>query len=146
MRPKFLKFIFWGFFRLLNQSLGCTFLSFENSKSWIDFFISLLPFWIQYLEFRKFKNFYLRIEFCDAKKPFREKRKLKTKTTQRKILKNILECTEESAALGRRMPWANRLFLKSMKGMISVISVQVSSKKLDFPSLKKIDLIFKIKK
>ena len=42
----------------------------------------------------------------------------------------------ESAALGRRMPWANRLFSKSMKGkilnflheaeeMISVISVQV---------------------
>ena len=43
---------------------------------------------------------------------------------------------EESAALGRRIPWANRLFSKSMEGkvlnflhevekMISVISVQV---------------------
>ena len=55
-----------------------------------------------------------------------------------------------------RQPWANRLFSKSMKGkilnflhevekMISVISVQVYSKKLNFPSLKKIDLIFKSK-
>ena len=55
------------------------------------------------------------------------------------------------------MPWVNRLFSKSMKGkilnflyqvekMISVISVQVQSKKLDFPSLKKIDLIFKRQK
>ena len=54
----------------------------------------------------------------------------------------------ESAALGRRMPWANRLFSKSMKTeimnflhevekMILVIAVHVSSKKLDFPSLKK---------
>ena len=54
----------------------------------------------------------------------------------------------ESAVLGRRMTWANRLFSKSMKGnilnflhevekMISVISVQVLSEKLDFPFLKK---------
>ena len=54
------------------------------------------------------------------------------------------------------MPSANRLFSKSMKGkflnflgevekMISVICVQVYSKKLDFPSLKK-DLIFKRQK
>ena len=54
----------------------------------------------------------------------------------------------DPAALGRRVPWANRLFSKSMIGkilsflhevekMISVISVQVESKKLDFPSLKK---------
>ena len=45
-------------------------------------------------------------------------------------------CRGESAALGRRMPWANRFVSKSMKGkilnflreveeMISVISVQV---------------------
>ena len=45
-------------------------------------------------------------------------------------------CREESAALGRRIPWANRLFSESTKGkilnflhevekMISVISVQV---------------------
>ena len=63
----------------------------------------------------------------------------------------------ESAALGRRTPWADRLFSKSMKGkisnylhgvekIISVISVQVYSKKLDFFSLKKIDLIFKRQK
>ena len=62
-------------------------------------------------------------------------------------------CSQRSQ-LGRRMPWANRLFSKSMKGkilnflhdiekMISVISVQVGPKKLNFPSLKKIDLIFK---
>ena len=55
----------------------------------------------------------------------------------------------ESAALGRRMPWASRLFSKSVKGkilnflyqvqkMISVISVKVQSKKLDFPSSKKL--------
>ena len=48
----------------------------------------------------------------------------------------LLRSREESAALGRRMPWANRLFSKSMRGkilnflrevekMISVISVQV---------------------
>ena len=47
-----------------------------------------------------------------------------------------LKCTGESAALGWRMPWANHLFPKSMKGkilnflhevekMISVISVEV---------------------
>ena len=47
-----------------------------------------------------------------------------------------VRCRGDSAALGQRMPWANRLFLKSMKGifllflhkvekMISVISVQV---------------------
>ena len=63
----------------------------------------------------------------------------------------------DSAVLDRRKPWANRLFLKSMRGnilnilhevekMISVISVQVYSKKLNFPSLKKIDLIFKKQK
>ena len=45
------------------------------------------------------------------------------------------------------MPWANRLFSKIMKGkilnflrevekVILVIDVQVSSKKLDFPSLR----------
>ena len=53
-----------------------------------------------------------------------------------KKLTNILHSRGESAAFGRRMPWANRLFSKSMKGkflnflheiekMISVISVQV---------------------
>ena len=62
-----------------------------------------------------------------------------------------------SAALGWRMPWANRIFSKSINGkilnflhevekMISVISVQVLSKKLDFPPLKKTDLIFKKQK
>ena len=66
----------------------------------------------------------------------------------------ICNCRGESAAWGRRMRWANRLFSKSMKGKIlnflhevektmSVISVQVKSNKFDFPSLKKIDLIFK---
>ena len=51
------------------------------------------------------------------------------------------------------MPWANRLFSKSMNGkilnflheveeVISVISIQGQSKILDFLSLKKIDLIF----
>ena len=45
-------------------------------------------------------------------------------------------CRGDSVALGRRMPWADRLFLKSMEGtilnflhevekIISVISVQV---------------------
>ena len=54
----------------------------------------------------------------------------------------------ESAALAQRMPWANRLFSKSIKGkvlnflhefdkMISVISVEGGTNKLDFPSLKK---------
>ena len=54
----------------------------------------------------------------------------------------------ESSAFGQCMPWMNRLFSKSMKRkiltflhevekMISVISVQVYSKKWDFPSLKK---------
>ena len=72
-------------------------------------------------------------------------------------LSNYGMCRGESAALGRRMPWTNRLFSKSMKRkilnflhegekMISVISGQVSSKKLDFPSLKKIDLTFKRQK
>ena len=47
-----------------------------------------------------------------------------------------MPCRGESTALGRRMPWANRLFSKSIKGkilnflhevdkMISVISVEV---------------------
>ena len=56
------------------------------------------------------------------------------KTCRNKL--TLLSGRGESAALGRRMPWANRLFSKSMKGkilnflheiekMISVISMQV---------------------
>ena len=52
------------------------------------------------------------------------------------FFENSSGCGGESAALGQRMPWANRIFSKSMKGkilnflhevakMISVISVQV---------------------
>ena len=66
---------------------------------------------------------------------------------------NMLIIRGQSAALGQRMPWANRLFSKSIKGkilnflhevekMISVISPQVWSKILDFPSLKK-NIFFK---
>ena len=58
---------------------------------------------------------------------------------------------DQDQTLGRRIPWANRLFSRSMKRkilnflheveeMISVISVRVKSKKLDFPSLIKINI------
>ena len=83
-----------------------------------------------------------------------EQRK-KEKWTLCKIFGSICQLTSrgESAALGRRVPRANLPFLKGMKGkilnflrevekMISVILIE----KLDFPSLKKIDLIFTRKK
>ena len=62
-----------------------------------------------------------------------------------KIKEIIKMCRGQSAALGRRMPWATRLFSKSMKGKISnflhdvtkIISVIKFSEKIDFPLLEK---------
>ena len=50
-------------------------------------------------------------------------------------------CREELAALGRRMPWANRLFSKSMKGKI----LNFLHEKIRFPFFKKNTLLLRDK-
>ena len=75
--------------------------------------------------------------------------------SEKKKLK--IECRKESAALGRRIPWANRLFSKSMEWKILNFLHEFEKndfgnlcssliEKLGFSFLKKKDLSFKIQK